>query len=45
VIGGFVVAPPAVATLLLVVGALIVWRHEPNIARLRAGTEPRMGKS
>lgn len=33
---------PAVA-LGLVLAALVVWRHAPNIARLRAGTEPRIG--
>jgi glycerol-3-phosphate acyltransferase PlsY len=27
----------------LVLAALIFWRHAPNIARLRAGTEPRIG--
>ena len=27
----------------LVIAALIVWRHGDNIRRLRAGTEPRMG--
>jgi len=25
-------------------GALIAWRHRPNIARLMAGTEPRIGR-
>jgi glycerol-3-phosphate acyltransferase PlsY len=25
------------------IAALIAWRHRPNIARLRAGTEPRIG--
>jgi glycerol-3-phosphate acyltransferase PlsY len=30
---------------LLVIALLIVWRHEPNIRRLLAGTEPRMGHS
>jgi acyl phosphate:glycerol-3-phosphate acyltransferase len=24
--------------------ALVIWRHRPNIARLRAGTEPRIGR-
>jgi glycerol-3-phosphate acyltransferase PlsY len=27
----------------LVLAALIFWRHRANIARLRAGTEPRIG--
>lgn len=29
--------------LTLVLGALVIWRHLGNIARLRAGTEPRIG--
>jgi glycerol-3-phosphate acyltransferase PlsY len=32
------------ALLALLVGVLIVWRHEANIRRLIAGTEPRIGK-
>jgi glycerol-3-phosphate acyltransferase PlsY len=28
----------------LLVAAMVVWRHRSNIARLRAGTEPRFGK-
>jgi glycerol-3-phosphate acyltransferase PlsY len=24
--------------------ALVLWRHQTNIARLRAGTEPRIGQ-
>ena len=27
----------------LVIGLLIAWRHKENIARLIAGTEPRLG--
>lgn len=30
--------------LILVLAALIFWRHRANIARLRAGTEPRIGR-
>ncbi|HYZ33182.1 MAG TPA: glycerol-3-phosphate 1-O-acyltransferase PlsY [Crenalkalicoccus sp.] len=26
------------------IAALVAWRHRPNIARLRAGTEPRIGR-
>jgi glycerol-3-phosphate acyltransferase PlsY len=29
----------------LLVGGMVVWKHRSNIARLRAGTEPRFGKS
>ena len=32
------------ALLALLVGVLIFWRHEENIRRLIAGTEPRFGK-
>ena len=28
----------------VLVGAMVVWKHRSNIARLRAGTEPRFGK-
>jgi len=28
-----------------VIGALIVWKHRPNLARLMAGTESRLGQS
>lgn len=34
----------AVALAILPTVALIVWRHRENIARLRAGTEPRVGQ-
>ncbi len=30
--------------LALALGALIIWRHKENIARIRAGTEPRIGQ-
>lgn len=36
-------AGPWIASMALVLAALIWWRHAPNIARLRAGTEPRIG--
>ncbi len=39
----WVTGRPMAAWLALAVGALIWWRHAPNIARLRAGTEPRIG--
>jgi glycerol-3-phosphate acyltransferase PlsY len=52
-LSAFVVAPGAayvfggarVAVVILMVTLLVVWRHEANIRRLLAGTEPRMGKS
>lgn len=36
-------AGPWIAVIMLVLAVLIWWRHAPNIARLRAGTEPRIG--
>ena len=52
-LSAFVAAPVLAAILLprgwfiapLFVAALVWWRHAANIARLRAGTEPRVGKS
>ena len=32
------------AVLALLIAALVYWKHRANIARLRAGTEPRIGK-
>jgi acyl phosphate:glycerol-3-phosphate acyltransferase len=34
----------SIATLAILLAALVVLRHSSNIARLRAGTEPRIGK-
>mgnify|MGYP000398039868 CR=1 FL=1 len=34
----------AAAALAACLAALILWRHRGNIARLRAGTEPRIGQ-
>lgn len=31
--------------LILVLGTLVFWRHRSNIARIRAGTEPRIGRT
>jgi glycerol-3-phosphate acyltransferase PlsY len=39
-VGGY---SPAEVVCLVALAALIFWRHSANIARLRAGTEPRMG--
>ena len=39
----WIAAGPPAGLLALGVGALIWWRHADNIARLRAGTEPRIG--
>jgi glycerol-3-phosphate acyltransferase PlsY len=35
---------PFIAAVALVLAALIFWSHRENIARLRAGTEPRIGE-
>lgn len=42
---GSVVAgyPPPVSAAIAVVGGLILFRHRDNMARIRAGTEPRFG--
>jgi glycerol-3-phosphate acyltransferase PlsY len=37
-------ATPATSVLAVFVAALIFWRHKANIKRLRAGTEPRIGR-
>jgi glycerol-3-phosphate acyltransferase PlsY len=37
-------AGPVPALLALVLAVPIVWRHEANIRRLLAGTEPRIGE-
>ena len=34
----------AMAVLAALLGAIVLWRHSANIARLRAGTEPKIGK-
>jgi glycerol-3-phosphate acyltransferase PlsY len=39
----FLLAGPRMAAVVLAVAVLIVWRHRENIARLLAGTEPRIG--
>jgi glycerol-3-phosphate acyltransferase PlsY len=51
-LAAFLVAPFAayyftgwhVAGLAVAMSALVVWKHRGNIARLRAGTEPRIGR-
>jgi len=37
------ISPPAYAAYAVIAAALIVWKHRPNIERLLAGTEPRIG--
>lgn len=51
-LAAFAVAPLAalllgrfdLALLAVLIAALVYWKHSANIARLRAGTEPRIGK-
>ena len=38
------ISPPAYAVYAVIAAALIVWKHRPNIERLIAGTEPRIGR-
>lgn len=39
-----VLGVPSLVGLALLLAAIVLWRHSANIARLRAGTEPRIGK-
>ncbi|MDE2301184.1 MAG: glycerol-3-phosphate 1-O-acyltransferase PlsY [Sphingomonadales bacterium] len=39
-----VLGPVRLALLLLALALLVVWLHRANVARLRAGTEPRVGR-
>ncbi|MFY8107180.1 MAG: glycerol-3-phosphate 1-O-acyltransferase PlsY [Elstera sp.] len=41
----WVLAPPAAILVALPVSALVFWRHQDNIRRLLAGTEPKIGKA
>jgi glycerol-3-phosphate acyltransferase PlsY len=51
-LAAFAIAPSAallighfnLAILAFFIAALVFWKHEANIARLRAGTEPKIGK-
>ena len=40
----YVLHSPAAAGVAAVLAALIYWRHRSNIARIRAGTEPKIGQ-
>ncbi len=42
-LAAWLLGAPAVAATLAAMAALLWWRHRANIARLRAGTEPRLG--
>ncbi len=43
-VAGLVLASPATAAALLAIALYVAWRHRENIARLRAGAEPRIGE-
>jgi glycerol-3-phosphate acyltransferase PlsY len=38
------VSPPAYAVYAAAASVLIVWKHRPNMERLIAGTEPKLGR-
>jgi glycerol-3-phosphate acyltransferase PlsY len=38
------ISPPAYAVYGVIAATLIVWKHRPNIERLLAGTEPKIGR-
>ncbi len=40
----FLLGFPGAVSLLILLGALIFWRHRGNIARIRTGTEPKIGQ-
>ncbi|ABG32921.1 conserved hypothetical protein [Roseobacter denitrificans OCh 114] len=40
----FLLGFPGAVVLLILLGALIFWRHRGNIARIRTGTEPKIGQ-
>ena len=44
-VSGAVLGPDYLFPMLLGFALLVVWKHRVNIARLKAGTEPRIGKS
>lgn len=43
-IAAWAIGDTALVPLLVALAILIVWKHKANIARLRAGTEPRVGQ-
>jgi glycerol-3-phosphate acyltransferase PlsY len=36
---------PDLTTMLAAFAVLVVWQHRANVVRLKAGTEPRVGRS
>jgi glycerol-3-phosphate acyltransferase PlsY len=43
-VAALILADGRVALAMALIGAFVAWRHRANIARLRAGTEPRIGE-
>lgn len=43
-VAALVLGRPDLAGVLAAIAALVIWLHRANIARLRAGTEPRVGQ-
>ncbi|MBU6253306.1 MAG: glycerol-3-phosphate acyltransferase, partial [Alphaproteobacteria bacterium] len=43
-IAAYVFGKPSLAVLLLALALTVLWKHEGNIRRLIAGTEPRIGQ-
>lgn len=43
-LGALLLGRPDLALLALLLAAVVLWRHRANLARLRAGTEPRVGR-
>ena len=41
---GFLIERIEIVTAVAIMSGLLIWRHRPNIQRLFAGTEPRIGK-
>jgi len=39
-----VMGHPQIALLAALLGALVIWKHLPNIERIKAGTEPKIGR-
>jgi glycerol-3-phosphate acyltransferase PlsY len=39
----FAIGQYEMAAVLALMAAIVIWKHRANVARLRAGTEPRIG--
>jgi glycerol-3-phosphate acyltransferase PlsY len=43
-VAAFLIGPAQAGILFVALAIIVVWKHRDNIARLRAGTEPRIGR-